>query len=195
MRIRVTSKASSRGVLSIQRWPLQLIAVVISGRQFFILWLESFPHLPDVDYGQSFGIIFRDFLDSVFSFDAKVFRTMSQGQIVSSSLVVLFSSSNRGLSLGDVVASLASTIAFPASRPATLDRRDPQPLVNSVLAFAATPILQRTLDQDRIKVRCVANQLSCRHYRGNTANRISSASHHGVGLISDLTPRRISSQR
>jgi hypothetical protein len=111
------------------------------------------------------------------------------------SLVVLFSSSNRSLSLGDVVASLASTIAFPASRPATLDRRDPQPLVNSVLAFGATPILQRTLDQDRIKVRCVANQLSCRHYRGNTANRISSASHHGVGLISDLTSRRIRSQR
>lgn len=31
----------------------------------------------DVDYDQSFGIIFRDFLDSVFSFDAKVFRTIS----------------------------------------------------------------------------------------------------------------------
>lgn len=31
----------------------------------------------DIDYGQSFGIIFRDFLDSVFSFDAKVFRTIS----------------------------------------------------------------------------------------------------------------------
>jgi hypothetical protein len=47
MRIRVTSKASSRVVLSIQQWPLQLIAVVISGRQFFILWLESFPDLPE----------------------------------------------------------------------------------------------------------------------------------------------------
>jgi len=31
----------------------------------------------DIDYGQSFGVIFRDFLDSVFSFDAKVFRTIS----------------------------------------------------------------------------------------------------------------------
>jgi hypothetical protein len=57
--------------------------------------------------------------------------------------------------LGDVVASLASTIAFLPSRPGTLDRRDPQPLVDSVLAFGATPILQRTLDQDRIKVRAL----------------------------------------
>jgi len=47
MRIRVTSKASSRVVLSIQLWPLQLIAVVISGRQLFILWLVSFPHLSE----------------------------------------------------------------------------------------------------------------------------------------------------
>ena len=31
----------------------------------------------DIDYGQSFAVIFRDFLDSVFSFDAKVFRTIS----------------------------------------------------------------------------------------------------------------------
>jgi hypothetical protein len=31
----------------------------------------------DIDYSQSFGIVFRDFLDSVFSFDAKVFRTIS----------------------------------------------------------------------------------------------------------------------
>jgi Protein of unknown function (DUF3667) len=31
----------------------------------------------DIDYSQSFGVIFRDFLDSVFSFDAKVFRTIS----------------------------------------------------------------------------------------------------------------------